>query len=366
MTPSYAAPEVIEGKFPRWSDQYSLAATYCELRTGRPPFEGENVLQIIYAHVHRAPELEDIPGEERKAVARALAKRPEERWPTCREFVRALIVGAREDDRRTRAPAAAPAAVASTRLLETQVPAQPPKVITNTIGMKLVLIPAGEILMGAPDSDKDADDDEKPQHRVRITQPFYLGVTPVTQGQYRAVTGSNPSHFKGSDELPVESVSWEDAQAFCDKLNALEKRDLGGASYRLPTEAEWEYACRAGTTTRFTFGDADAGLGEYAWFSGNSGGTTHPVGQKRPNAWGLYDMHGNVWEWCWDGYEKNYYANSPDADPVGPSEAAARVIRGGSWLNGPRLGRAARRNWIAPGHRSSNVGFRVARVRSGW
>ena len=162
--------------------------------------------------------------------------------------------------------------------------------------MKLVLIPAGEFLMGSPDSDKDAEDDEKPQHRVRITRPFYLGAR-GDQGQYRAVTGENPSHFKGSDDLPVEKVSWNDAIAFCNKLS--EREGLkpyyqfgavarsGGEGYRLPTEAEWEYACRAGSTTRYSFGDDAASLGEYAWFNGNSGSKTHPVGQKRPNAWGL-------------------------------------------------------------------------------
>jgi formylglycine-generating enzyme required for sulfatase activity len=242
---------------------------------------------------------------------------------------------------------------------------EPAKLITNSIGMKLVLIPAGEFLMGSPDSDQDAYDHEKPQHRVRITQPFYLGVTEVTQGQYRAVTGANPSSFQGSADLPVEQVSWEDARAFCDKLNALEKRSLGDAIYRLPTEAEWEYACRAGTTTWFSFGDAEASLGEYAWFEANSGGKTHPVGQKRLNAWGLYDMHGNVWEWCSDGYTPDSYANSPGADPPGPSGAAGRVVRGGCWRDYPRVCWAANRSGCTAGDRYYDLGFRVARVQSG-
>jgi formylglycine-generating enzyme required for sulfatase activity len=251
-------------------------------------------------------------------------------------------------------------------------PAQP---ITNTIGMKLVLIPSGVFLMGSPDSDQHAFDIEKPQHRVRITQPFYLGVYEVTQGQYRVVTSESPSYFKGSDDLPVERVSWNDAVAFCNKLSAREGLKpyyqtgtglpTGGDGYRLPTEAEWEYACRAGSTTRFSFGDEEASLGEYAWFDGNSDKKTHPVGQKRPNAFGLYDMHGNVWEWCWDGYEENYYANSPGADPVGPSQAADRVVRGGSWGSDPLLCRAALRNRFTPGGRYGDLGFRVARVQSG-
>jgi formylglycine-generating enzyme required for sulfatase activity len=185
-------------------------------------------------------------------------------------------------------------------------------------------------------------------------------------GQYRAVTGANPSYFKGPNDLPVEQVSWEEAGAFCGKLNALEKEQLGDARYRLPTEAEWEYACRAGTETRFGFGDADAHLGEYAWFRRNSDGETHPVGQKQPNAWGLYDMHGNVWEWCWDWYDKEYYATLPAsaANPQGSSGAADRVVRGGSWFDFPRYCRAADRGRNTPGFRSFDVGFRVARVRS--
>jgi formylglycine-generating enzyme required for sulfatase activity/serine/threonine protein kinase len=244
------------------------------------------------------------------------------------------------------------------------VPVEPPKEITNSIGMKLVLVPAGEFMMGATGSEKEAYPNQKPQHRVRITRPFYLGATEVTQGQYRAVTGANPSNFQGSDDLPVENVSWVDAQDFCAKLNELERGQLSGASYRLPTEAEWEYACRAGATTRFSFGDAYASLGEYAWFTGNSDRKTHPVGQKRPNAWGLYDMNGNVCEWCGDGYDEKYYAVSPGADPLGPSGASDRVMRGMGWFNSPQDCRSASRGWHGPADRVHDLGFRVARVRS--
>jgi len=231
--------------------------------------------------------------------------------------------------------------------------------------MKLVLIPAGEFLMGSPGSDQDAQDDEKPQHRVQITRPFYLGATEVTQGQYRAVMGQSPSYFKGSDDLPVENISWTDATDFCDKLSALEKGQLGGAVYRLPTEAEWEYACRGGSTTRYSFGDDAARLGEFAWYDGNSGRKTHLVGRKRPNTWNLYDMQGNVWEWCQDWYDKDYYGHSLGADPRGPAQAASRVRRGGSWDCGPRLARSAYRRRGAPGSRHNDLGFRAARVQSG-
>jgi formylglycine-generating enzyme required for sulfatase activity len=252
------------------------------------------------------------------------------------------------------------------------VPDEPAKLITNTLGMKLVLIPAGEFLMG---SDKDADADEKPPHRVRITRAFYLGANEVTQRQYRAVTGASPSFFHGSDDLPVEQVSWGDAIAFCNKLSEREglkpyyssgaRTPSGGDGYRLPTEAEWEYACRAGRATRFHFGDDATNLEAYAWYGDNSGAKTHPVGQKHPNAWGLYDMHGNVCEVCWDGFGRDFYAHSPDADPTGPSQAEDRVSRGGGWFNYQRDCRSANRNWVGQDNRGADLGFRVARVQFG-
>jgi formylglycine-generating enzyme required for sulfatase activity len=257
------------------------------------------------------------------------------------------------------------ASVAAGQRAQPAVAVEAPELHTNSTGMNLVRIPAGEFLMGSPDSDPEARDDEKPQHRVRITQPFYLGTTQVTQGHYRAVTGQSPSHFQGSDDLPVEQVSWTDAIAFCERLNELEKEQLRGARYRLPTEAEWEYACRAGSTTRYSFGDDAAGLGDHGWFDGNSNRKTHPVGQKRPNAWGLHDMHGNVWEWCSDAYEAKYYQRSPDADPLCSSQATSRVNRGGGWDFIPQSCRSANRVWYAPGLRNSYLGFRVARVPSG-
>jgi len=201
-----------------------------------------------------------------------------------------------------------------------------PDTITNSIGMKLKLVQSGEFTMGGQWNG----DDSLPPHRVRITRQFYLGVYPVTQREWAKVMGASPSNFKGED-LPVESVSWEDCQAFISKLNAMEP----GADYRLPTEAEWEYACRAGSTERFCFGVEKTLLGEYAWYSMNSGDKTHPVGEKKPNAWGLYDMHGNVWEWCWDWYDDIYYKVCAKlgvvADPSGPKAGPRHVFRGASW-----------------------------------
>ena len=261
-------------------------------------------------------------------------------------------------------------------------------IITNSIGMKLVLIPDGEFLMGSDKADDpDAADDEQPRHPVRIARPFYLAQTEVTQGQYqavtgqspsyfklaqtevtqgkyRAVTGQSPSYFKGSDDWPVEQVSWNDAVEFCEKLNELEKGELGGARYRLPTEAEWEYACRARSTTRYSFGDDAASLAEFAWYGGGSGSKTQPVGEKRPNAWNLYDMHGNVWEWCQDWYDHKYYARSPGADPPGALQGACRVRRGGGWGSDPQGARSAFRYGGTPEYRDNGVGFRVARVQS--
>jgi formylglycine-generating enzyme required for sulfatase activity len=248
-------------------------------------------------------------------------------------------------------------------------------VITNSIGMKLVLIAAGEFLMGSPDSDTDAYDDEKPQHRVQISRSFYLGLYVVTQGQYAVVTGEYPNHFEGSDDLPVENVSWNDAIGFCDKLSEHESLkpyyqsgslvQLGAEGYRLPTEAEWEYACQAGVATRFSFGDDSASIGDFAWYNRNAKSRTHPVGQKRPNAGGLYDMHGNVWEWCWDRYEPSYYVESPVADPLGPPQAVDRVFRGGGWHDDPRDCRRAFRGGITPEFRYDFLGFRVARFEQG-
>jgi formylglycine-generating enzyme required for sulfatase activity len=237
-------------------------------------------------------------------------------------------------------------------------PAQAGRTMENSIGIKLAFIPAGEFQMGSPESGSDAYSDEKPQHTVRITKPFYLGVTEVTQEQYERVMGSNPSGFKGA-QLPVENVSWEDAMEFCRKLSELSAERSAGRVYRLPTEAEWEYACRAGSTTKWSFGDAESSLGDYAWFPGNAGSKTHPVGQKKPNAWGLYDMHGNVWEWCSDWSRREYTTTAVD-DPTGPAIGSLRVIRGGGWYGDARGCRSAYRHRFTPALRLDFLGFRLA------
>jgi formylglycine-generating enzyme required for sulfatase activity len=227
------------------------------------------------------------------------------------------------------------------------------------VKLELVLIPAGKFLMGSPDSVMDAGADEKPQHPVRITKPFYMGKFLVTQEQWEAVTGSNPSYFKGPKN-PVEQVSWEDCQKFLGKLNA--KSAAGGGKFQLPSEAQWEYACRAGSKTKYCFGDDESKLGEYAWYAADSGRKTHPVDEKKPNAWGLYDMHGNTFEWCQDWWKDGYYKESPVDDPTGPATGAIRVDRGGSWFDPPRNCRSAYRSYDVPGFRSHRLGLRVSRV----
>lgn len=253
--------------------------------------------------------------------------------------------------------------------------------LTNGIGMKLTLIPAGEFLMGSGtsaeeiarifDSKAEYFEDEFPQHRVRITQPFYMQSTEVTQGQWKSVMGSEPwdgkDYVKTGSDYAATYVSWDDAVEFCRKLSESERRSgrlTTNQQYTLPTESQWEYACRAGSTTRYSFGDDESRLKDYAWFDDNAWDIgekyAHRVGQKRPNAFGLYDMHSNVWEWCQDWYEKDYYANSPGSNPSGPLSGSYRVYRGGSWNGSPQSARSAIRNGYTPDDRSSNLGFRVA------
>jgi formylglycine-generating enzyme required for sulfatase activity len=270
--------------------------------------------------------------------------------------------------------------------------------------MKIVLIPPGEFDMGSTQvevdellkkaKEKNLDQwhidrlpAEAPRHRVRLTKPFYLGACEVTVGAFRRfvddtgyksdaekdgkggygrdekggwtqkpeIVWRNPG-FTQTDAHPVVNVTWNDAAAFCQWLSRKESKE-----YRLATEAEWEYTCRAGSTTRYSFGDEEA-LGDYVWWPGNSGTKTHPAGEKKPNAWGLYDMHGNVWEWCADGYDAKYYERSPKDDPPGPTSEASRVLRGGSWNYWPYSTRSASRGGSTPDNRNFDAGFRVART----
>jgi formylglycine-generating enzyme required for sulfatase activity/serine/threonine protein kinase len=223
--------------------------------------------------------------------------------------------------------------------------------ITNSIDMKLVYVPQGEFIMGSSKGR-----DEGPPHKVTISKGFYMGVCEVTQGQYKAVMGSNPSghtKFLMGGRLPVERISWDEATAFCNRLGRRE-----GKTYRLPTEAEWEYACRAGSATRFSFGNGSV-LSEYAWYQGNSGGETHAVGQKKPNAFGLYDMHGNVAEWCSDWYDDRYPSADDQVDPPGPKTGSFRVLRGGFYNCGPTDCHSTVRRYGPSDDKTYDSGFRV-------
>jgi formylglycine-generating enzyme required for sulfatase activity len=225
-------------------------------------------------------------------------------------------------------------------------------------GITLVTIPAGTFLMGSTTDEADRGEDEGPQTQVTLTREFFLGATDVTQGQYEAVMGANPSDFKSvGKDAPVEQVSWDQAMAFCVKLTERERtagRLPAGYTFTLPTEAQWEYACRAGTTEAYAGEPADM-----AWYDNNSGGTTHPVATKQPNAWGLYDMSGNVYQWCLDWYAK--YPGGSVKDWSGPATGTAHVLRGGSWYYGETYCRSAYRDYD-PGFIGNILGFRVALV----
>jgi formylglycine-generating enzyme required for sulfatase activity len=228
--------------------------------------------------------------------------------------------------------------------------------LPNQVALEMVNLPAGEFLIGSPDSDPDVQNHQKPSHQVKVNS-FAIGKYPVTQEQYQAVMGTNPSHFKNNPQNPVEQVSWDDARAFCQKLSR-----ITGKTYRLPTEAEWEYACRAGTTTTYYFGDDANQLRDYAWYSENSNDTTHPVGQKKPNGWGLYDMSGNVWEWCEDDWHDSY-KNAPDDSTAWINNNRSRsrkCLRGGSWGFSPYSCRSPYRDYSdRRDTRLNDIGFRA-------
>ncbi|MBN1592872.1 MAG: formylglycine-generating enzyme family protein [Candidatus Coatesbacteria bacterium] len=250
--------------------------------------------------------------------------------------------------------------------------------------VSMVLIPAGSFLMGSPDNEQpNREENEGPQRTVNISA-FEVSETEVTQQLWEDIMGWNHSYFTGSN-LPIEGITWFDSVCFCNELSQMDGltkcyeitniKKLGNYTisadvtcnftvngYRLPTEAEWEYACRAGTTTKFNSGDSELDLEDYAWIGSNSGSETHGVRQKQPNAWGLYDMHGNVWEWCWDWFDENFYAGqpNPDSDPTGPASGTDRAVRGGSWANYTWNCRSAYRHHDSPGDHPF-MGIRLAR-----
>ena len=251
---------------------------------------------------------------------------------------------------------------------------------TNSIGIKLMPIPKGKFMMGSPETELERNRNEI-QHEVTISQNFYMGSTEVTQAQYKKIMGENPSNFQGdavaerhpetnrvvkevdSANHPVEQVSWSYAVEFCQRLSALPEEKKAGRVYRLPTEAQWEYACRAGSQVAYSFGSDEKSLVNFGWYDSNSKLMTHAVGLKKANAWGLYDMHGNVFEWCADCYGE--YPKGSATDPRGPEDGSNRVNRGGSWYSVAVRCRSANRDWDDPSLRSIDLGFRVALSSSG-
>ena len=343
----YIAPEVWDGKRYPASDIYALGCTLFYMLQGEPPFTGTQS-QLVKKHIMEEPKIPSgLSTQMQLLLLSLLAKDPRDR-PSASELLHIL-----EADRTI--PGTKTLGALDPGAFLKPEPKEPKKRITNFIGMEFVYIPAGTFMMGSPESDDKAYDDEEPQHQVTLAKGYYLQTTQVTQGQWQAVMGDNPSNFKKGDTYPVETVSWDDCQAFIKKLNQKEGVQL----YRLPSEAEWEYACRAGSTTKYCFGDNEDGLNEYAWYYDNSDGKTHPVRQKKPNGWGLYDMHGNVDEWCQDYFGD--YPSGAVTDPMGPSSGSYRVLRGGSWNDDAGLCRSANRYYLSPGYRYNFLGLRVLR-----
>ncbi|MBL8206363.1 MAG: SUMF1/EgtB/PvdO family nonheme iron enzyme [Blastocatellia bacterium] len=371
-TPVYMSPETFDAKRNQQTDIWSVGVMLYLMLVGRLPFTGQTSWEVEKAiRFQDLPPLSvNVPTELWQMVAKALEKQPVARFKTATEMLRAL----QASEAILVAPhkAIEPASphkreIINIPLLELPPQAKPtppklaPSVGTapdridlpkpyienlNGVPLEMILVPAGKFTMGS--GRVTFPDFEMPPHEVRISS-FYIGKFQITQKQWKAVTGDNPSRFKG-DYLPVESVSWHEAQAFCKKL-----RELTGRAYRLPSEAEWEYACRAGTT-----GDYAGKLDEMAWHNRNPDGKTHLVGQKKPNAFGLYDMHGNVWEWCEDVWHDNYNGAPNDGSAWAmEGDQECRVLRGGSSRDGDSFCRSAQRLYDDPGNRRTYVGLRV-------
>ncbi|MEB3338063.1 MAG: bifunctional serine/threonine-protein kinase/formylglycine-generating enzyme family protein [Leptolyngbyaceae bacterium] len=351
----FMPPEAFDGKVaPAW-DIWSLGIMAVVLLTGELPYRFHDPTELMKRVMNGALQLPPLPAEFEPIIQGCLQREWRQRW-TAKQVLDSL-------ENRSLSPNADPCL---NDLLQPQPPIQPvqPQSLILPAGnyqerlangeiLEMVSIAAGSFVMGSNDYDT-----EKPLHPVQVPA-FYMGKYPITQAQYQAVMGSNPAKFQGQPNNPVGQVSWQDAQAFCQKLN-----QQTGRTYRLPTEAEWEYACRAGSTECYCFGDNENYLGDYAWYTNNSDRKTHPVGQKQPNAWGLYDLHGNVWEWCDDDWHDSY-GNKPEAlkqngsTPWSSNDKSWKLLRGGSWLSFPWHCRSAYRGRHALASRSSRIGFRV-------
>jgi formylglycine-generating enzyme required for sulfatase activity len=346
-SPEYAAPEQGRGKAVFASDIYGLGVTCIHLLTYIPPFDLFSDLEdkwIWREFLNENAVNHDLGVVLDKMLEKALSRR----FQTASDVLQALQPKSQPATNPTpmaKAQPAPPPPSTKTGLfsgLFSSPPTQSAKSASSSlvldcgkgVKLELVSIPSGSFNMGSNDYG-----DEKPIHSVKLSA-FKIGKYPITQKQYQAVIGNNPSYFKGDENCPVERVSWHEAVAFCDKLST-----LTGRTVNLPSEAQWEYACRAGSTTKYYFGDNSNQLRDYAWYSENAEGKTHPVGDKLPNNWELYDMHGNVWEWCEDVWHDNYNSAPNDGTAwLKGGEQSRRVLRGGSWDNIDYFCRSADRN----------------------
>jgi formylglycine-generating enzyme required for sulfatase activity len=377
-TPAYMSFEQASGmrsdELDARSDVYSLGVVVYEMLTGRTPFHSDTPLGYLRKHMMEEPPLFravapglGVPPAVESAVMKALVKDRDQRYASALDFARELTSAVKPSPPaqarvtfpptgivRTPAPEVSEP-LASTKIVRPlELPPPGSKCATKVNpkdGLKYVWIPPGTFQMGCSPGDSECGSDEKPRHQVTITKGFWLGQTEVTVGAYKrfaAATGRKmppaPDFNPGwtNEQMPIGSVSWDDAQAYC-----------AWAGGRLPTEAEWEYGARGGSTAA-RYGPVD----EVAWYTANGGDQPHPVGEKRANGFGLYDVLGNVWEWVNDWYDKNYYQNSPSQNPTGPTSGTKRVLRGGSWAGDAGPVRASNRCPSNPASRNRNLGFR--------
>jgi formylglycine-generating enzyme required for sulfatase activity len=347
----YVAPEQMNGKAVNASDLYSLGVTCLYLLTGISPFDLFDVGEhewIWRDYLLNNSVSDDLGNILDKLVIFGTKKRYQEVKDVLEDLGLKTVT-------QIQVPSPPPIITIPVSPRPPVSQFSDPQVLIETlpgdIKLEIVMLPAGSFTMGS-----DEYGNEQPKHQVTLKK-FAITKYPVTQEQYQAIIGSNPSHFKNNPKNPVECVNWNDAQIFCRKLNL-----ITGKKYRLPSEAEWEYACRAGTQTRYYFGDDEKQLGNYAWYDKNSGSKTHPVGQKKPNNWGIFDMNGNVWEWCEDGWHDNYKKAPTDGSSWNDnhSRSSSRILRGGSWGVNSRNCRAADRLRFVTDDRYFNRGFRLA------